>query len=147
MKQFILSKAAARVIYIQLEGKGEGYTIKQIRLLDKIMIPFETVLTGYNSKIDTRIEQAKEELRQNPDDQEIINESMNNDLDSITENEGKELITINLEDEQFIFIKEIWDAISGFRGGKDVRRLVLEVDDSLNHATEQQQEDNTKVTG
>lgn len=133
MKQINLSKAEGRILSQQITAKTEGFTIKQLRLLDKIDLVFDSQLTDYNKPIDDMIEKAKEEIKENPDDKnvQLVNATLNENLDAYTETEGIKSVTFLFEDEQFNFIKEIWEASGGFKGDKKIRKYTLSIDDAI----------------
>ncbi len=134
MKQLTISKAALRILVFQLEAKGDGFNIKQLRLLDKSATILTEPIEDYNAKIDKYIKDAEDEVANDPTQTKVaaVNKELNTNLDAITANEGEEEVSIQLEDEQFNFIKEIWDASAGYKGKKELRILVLQVDDALN---------------
>jgi len=138
MTEFSLTKAAARVLYIDLETKGDGFSIKQLRLLDKTLTSFDSFIGEYNKKIEGKIEEAKEAIKKDPTKEniELVNFQLNNDLDKITKTEGKQLVTLQLEDEQFKFAKEIIENMQGFKGDKASRDILLEIGNAFDDAKE-----------
>lgn len=138
MTEFSLSKAATRVMYVQLENKGEGFSIKQLRLLDKTLTSLDVFIGEYNQSIQDKINIAKEEIKADPSQENVdaVNTKLNLDLDEITDTIGKQLVHIQIEDEQFKFIKETMENMQGFKGTKIVRDLVLELDTALDSAKE-----------
>lgn len=138
MTEFSLSKAAARVVYVDLETKGDGFTIKQLRLLDKTLSSLDIFIGNYNKKIEDRMNEAREEIKKDHSKENIesVNFQVNIDLDELTNTEGKQLVTIQIEDEQFKFIKEIIDNMQGFKGDKTSREILLEIGNALDSAKE-----------
>ena len=92
MKTITISKIQSDTLVSQLENKGDGYNIGQLRQLGRVLDVFEAA-TAIDDKF-----------------------------------------CIQLEDADYAFLKEIWDVTSSYRGGADVRKLVLGIDDAIQGA-------------
>lgn len=138
MKQITLSKASTRNLSQQLDGKADGFTVKQLRMLDRIQTTIEDAIGDYNKPIDDLVKAAQKDLANDPSPEHTqeVNTKLNTALDEYTEKYGAEKVNLLFEDEQFSFIKDIWDAASGFRGNLAARKILLEIDDSLEQAQE-----------
>ena len=90
MKTITLDKTQAETLVVQLENKGDGYNIGQLRQLGRVLDVFEAA-TAIDDKLG-----------------------------------------IKLEDADYTFLKEIWDATANYRGG--ARKLVLGIDDAIQGA-------------
>ncbi len=146
MKQFTITKAALRVFSLQLQAKGDGFNLKQLRTLDKIVTIMDAIIGEYDKKIDDRIEQAKLDLVKDPKEVESINRQLNEDLDKITNFEGRESVDVNFEDEQYNFAKEIWDNMGGYKGNNVSRKLILEADDAINTVVDPAKKNDSEET-
>ena len=94
MKTITISKIQSDTLVSQLENKGDGYNIGQLRQLGRVLDVFEAT----EASVEGRMKVA-------------------------------------LEDADYDFLKEIWDVTSSYRGGADVRKLVLGIDDAIQGAT------------
>src|SRR5258708_8207091 len=146
MKQFTITKAALRVFSLQLQAKGDGFNLKQLRTLDKIVTIMDAIIGEYDKKIDDRIEQAKLDLVKDPKEVESINRQLNEDLDKITNFEDRERVDVNFEDEQYNFAKEIWDNMGGYKGNNVSRKLILEADDAINTVVDPAKKNDSEET-
>lgn len=136
MKQITLSINALNNLKSNLEGKGDGFTIKQLRLLDKIITAIEPFVADYASKIDARVKQAQDSAAENATEFQVqqINTLLNKDLDALVAGEGAAQVTVSFEDDWFALIKEIWDNSQGFRGNDAARKVLLDIDTALENA-------------
>lgn len=139
MRQLTISKTALRVLVSQLEAKGDGFNIKQLRTLDKTALRLNEAIVEYNNCLDDKITEAKNVISTDPQNEALVNsvnERLNKELNAVTESEGKVQIEVSLEDEQYSFVKEIMDNSAGFRGNKEARKIILEIDDAIRQAKE-----------
>ena len=92
MKTITLDKTQSTTLVAQLENKGDGYSIGQLRQLGRVL------------DVIAKVEAVDEKL------------------------------TIAIEDADFAFLAEIWNASANYRGSADVRKLVIGIDDAIQGA-------------
>ena len=134
MRQIKLSKHALRIFTMQLEQKGEGFNIGDLRKLDKVLTVLEVPLSEYNSKIEHEIKETRRAIKEAPTMVDSLNQALNDKLDQLQESEGKDQVTVTLEDDPYAFVLDLWTNTKGFLGKKEVRKVVIELDDALNNA-------------
>lgn len=134
MKNIILPAKELRLLANQLENFNVGYTVPQIRSLNKVLTVIEEVLKPFNEgvkKIQSVIvsqvnekEKAEGEAKKQAEFNEFI------------KTEGEKKVTCALEDVDFEFIKLVWSKMSTFSGVKEAREAVLKIDDAIEGASE-----------
>ena len=134
MKNIILPAKELRLLTNQLENFNVGYTVPQIRSLNKVLIVMEENLKPFNEglkKIQSVIvsqvnekEKAEGEAKKQKEFEEFIR------------TEGEKKVTCALEDVDFEFVKLIWSKMSTFSGVKEAREAVLKIDDAILNASE-----------
>lgn len=135
MRQITLSRNSLRTLTQQLEAHGNGYNIKQIRTLDKVVAKFNPLITDYNKKIDDMLLAAQTEAAAEPERTAEINKTLNDEVNALVAAEGSEQLKVVVEDAEYDFIKVIWDNTEGFKGAMDQRKVILEIDDALQNTT------------
>ncbi len=120
MKTITLSAQELRILTLQIQAKGDGYSIGQLRQLDKVLDVLEEPIESYNASVEIL---AKE----NPED---LNQKLEN-LTVLPENQNK---IVEIEDSDFDFVKELWSQTQGFLGNSEARKVILAIDDALNGA-------------
>lgn len=121
MKTLSFSKKQLRILTLQLQQTGDGFTIPQLRSLDKVLTVMEKPIEDFNSKITDLLRTSTSE------NQEEVNSAM----ETLLSFHGSEEVNLELEDADFDFIKTQWSATKGFKGDKEVREIVIAIDDIL----------------
>lgn len=138
MKQIKLSKRALRILSLQLQQKGEGFTIKQIRQLDKVLDVVEPELKEYDEAIEKVLSESREKI--NKIDKESVNYSIlfkevdreaSKEVEKIDEEYGVAEVKLKLEDSDFDFLKEQWTPTKGLAGNKSTRKVIIAIDDAI----------------
>ena len=116
MKTVRLTKQQARLLRMQIEGKESGYTIGDLRKVDKFLAAMDKLTADYDEKIDA-ISNAEE-------------------VEALDDNLGSEEISFSVEDAWFDCVKSAWKSVKNWMGNKKARALILAIDDSLGNAEE-----------
>lgn len=134
MKNIILPAKELRLLANQLENFNVGYTVPQIRSLNKVLVvmedslkPFTDGLKKIQSVIVSQVnekEKAEGEAKKQAEFNEFI------------KTEGEKKVTCALEDVDFEFVKLVWSKMSTFSGIKEAREAVLKIDDAIEGASE-----------
>lgn len=122
-----------RLLSIQLQKFDQGYTVAQIRSLDKVVTSMELLLKDYseglNKLLNEKIKGETEEEKQKSETE------LRKKLEEFVEVEGNKKVSLMIEDEDFNFVKTFWSRLANLKGDKEVRKAILSIDDSLNSAT------------
>ena len=110
-----------RLLGFQLQQFGQGYTVDQIRQLDKVVSSINTVLEDFNTKI--------KEIKENKD---ITEEELN----KFFKEEGDKTADVLIEDDEYQFIMAVWTKMNGLSGDDLVRKSILVIDDALKSASQ-----------
>lgn len=133
MMQIALTAKDLRLLSIQLQKFDQGYTVAQIRSLDKVVTSMETLLKDYseglNKLLNEPIKGDTEEEKQK------IEMDLRKKLENFIETEGNKKISLMIEEEDFNFVKTFWSRLANLKGDKEVRKAIISIDDSLNSAT------------
>jgi len=134
MKNISLPNKELRLLSGQLQNLDTGYTIPQIRSLDKVIRIIETTLKPFADGLDkilsVGVSQASEEEKQKG---ELKKQK---ELEDYFKTEGNKKVICSFEDVDFEFIKMVWSKMSTFRGQKEVREAVIRIDDAIQYANE-----------
>jgi hypothetical protein len=125
MRNVILPNRELRLLANQLQGFKAGYTVEQIRLLDRVMRIMEFNLKEFNDAL--KIELAKEYKKPEEKD-EALNKFM--------EDMGVKEATCSFEDGDFNFIKAVWGKMTGMSGNPEARAAILIIDNAIQNASE-----------
>lgn len=134
MRTIALPNKDLRLLSLQLQNYNQGFTVDQIKLLDKVVRNMEMVLKDFMDKFNklagiivsnvNEDERTKEEF----DKQQKINKYLNE--------EGNETATVSLEDNEFEFVKAVWAKIGTFSGIGEAREAILKIDEAINKSVE-----------
>jgi hypothetical protein len=135
MKQITISKQALNILYNNLESNPKGFSRKELRQMDKIIIEiFDPFMSDFRNNLEKLLQEAKKKTEENPKDASLISEKFNILIENLFNTQGKEKVNLKLEDADFDFLKNYWDKQDNFSGVKKTRQLIFEIENSLNHA-------------
>lgn len=123
MKQIAIPTKELRLLSLQLQNFNQGFTVDQIRSLDKSIATIDKVIQLFNTKL--------KELSDKP-----RKEGDNEELNSYFETEGNKVITCSFEDVDFEFVKAVWNKMSGLSGNDVARKAILIIDDAIKAVVE-----------
>lgn len=125
MKVITIPNRELRVLSNQLQNYKLGFTIAEIRTLDRVVRTMEDVLKPFEEKYATE----KEKKYENNKEREA---ALNDFLNTV----GKEEVACTLEEADFTFVKNLWLKMAGISGTAVIREAVIVIDDALNNAGE-----------
>ncbi|MBZ5529725.1 MAG: hypothetical protein LAN71_17750 [Acidobacteriia bacterium] len=130
MKNIILPAKELRLLSSQLQNFNTGYTVPQIRSLDKVIRIMETTLEPFEEKLKkilTKVSEGNEKERDIKKQQE---------LEEFMKSEGEKAVSCSFEDVDFEFIKLVWEKMATLSGQKEAREAILKIDDAIQGAKE-----------
>ena len=134
MKNISLPNIELRILSGQLQNYQAGYTVAQIRLLDKVVRKMEDQLEpfikGLNDITKGPIAFSTQEER------EKLEKEQNDKLVKFGEEEGKKVISVSFEDTEFDFIKQVWARMGSLSGMKEARETIIKIDDAIESTKE-----------
>jgi len=134
MKAIALPNKELRLLSLQLQSFNQGYTVEQIRLLDKIIRNVETILKPFNDSLEKI---NKMEIKEGTEVEKIESQrKKEHAFNELISNEGEKEVTISVEDQEFNFIQAVWNKTATFSGISEARGSIIKIDDVLNHPTE-----------
>lgn len=122
MKQIALPIKELQLLSNQIQNFQGGYTVEQIRLLDKVCQSMDKVLSPFSSKLKELSQKGKE------DD--------NAEFDEFIEKEGGKVSPCAFEDADFEFLKAVWSKMSGLSGASIARKAIITIDDAMKTASD-----------
>lgn len=132
MRQIALPNKELRVLSAQLQNFNQGFTVEQIKSLDRVVRSMETTLQPFSEKLDKIIHTVVSQVN---DKEKAEGEAKKNkDLEKFIATEGEKKATCTLDDNDFEFVKLIWSRMGSLRGDKDTRELVIKIDNAINGA-------------
>lgn len=136
MRRVELTKKEAHVLGLNLEGKATGYSRKELRWLDRTMDAIEDATGEYHRRIERVAAQHRAMRRKTSDQVELarIAEEESRAVEAINEEDGGSRIVLTLEEAEYDFVKDQWGAMNSFRGGREVRRMVMAIDAAVEGA-------------
>ena len=127
MKNISLPNRELQLLSNMLQNFNQGFTVAQIRSLDKVIQVLESVLEPFTkglSKIaGTELLEGKEKAEKQKE------------IDKFLDTEGGKKVSCTFEDADFDFILAVWSRVSSLRGAKEVREAVLKIDDAIKSAS------------
>jgi len=120
MMHIALPQKELRLLSFQIQKFPAGYTVEQIRILDKVMSSVNSVLEDFTNKI--------EAIKQ---DKDITEEKMN----MFFEEDGNKIADLHLEEDEFQFLSQIWTRMGGLSGDELVRKSIIVIDDAFKNAS------------
>jgi hypothetical protein len=133
MKNIIIPNKELRLLSNQLQTFNVGYTVNQIRSLDKVIRIMEEVNKSFTEGLEGIMNIPVSTI---PEKKKEDEEKKAKDLDSYITGEGAKKVTCSFEDSDYEFIKLVWSKIATFSGQKEARDAVLIIDDAINSANE-----------
>jgi len=118
MKNISLPNKELRLLSGQLQNFQAGYTVEQIRLLDRVVSNMNLVLNPF---IMGGNELAKKIKEKNGE------ENMKKYMDE----EGDKLVNMIFHDPDFEFLKLIWSKMSSLSGQPEARKSIIIIDDAI----------------
>jgi hypothetical protein len=132
MKNISLPNKELRVLSAQLQNFNQGFTVTQIRSLDKVVRTMESVIQPFTEGLDKILHTVVSQI--NEAEKAEGEAKKNKDLEDFINTKGEEKVTCALEDSDFEFVKLIWSRMGSLRGDKDTRELVIKIDNAINGA-------------
>ena len=134
MKAIALANKELRLLSGQLQNFQSGYTVEQIRSLDKVVRVMEEAVKKYVEGIDVIVKgpiafstpEEKQKLEQEKDEQ----------LMEYIKTEGNKVVSISLEDTDLDFVKSVWVKMGSLSGMKEAREAIIKIDDAIKEAKE-----------
>ncbi len=134
MRNIILPNKELRLLSAQLQNFNQGYTVEQIRSLDRVVRTMETTLKPFADGLDKLsrilVSQLSEKAKQEGEakkQEKIV---------KYFDTEGNKTANCSLEDIDFEFVKAVWSRMSTFSGAKEAREAILKIDDAIRSAEE-----------
>ncbi len=122
MKAIALPIKDLRLLSNQIQNFQGGYTVEQIRLLDKACSAMDVVLKDFNAGLKKVVDKPKKA----GDVKEI---------EDYVEKEGSKVVTCDFEDADFKFIESVWAKMAGFSGQDIARKAIISIDDAIKSAS------------
>ena len=134
MKAIALTNIDLRILSGQLQNYQAGYTVAQIRLLDKVVGKMEEQLEPFvkglkditSGPIAFSTQEEREKLEKEQDDR----------VQEYAKAEGQKIQSVSFEDSEFEFIKQVWLRMGSLSGMKEARETIMKIDDAIEAATE-----------
>jgi flagellar motor switch protein FliM len=101
-----------------LETKEQGFTIGKLRQLNNILDKFEEHYQPFREEMQKIFDIKDGAIRQ-----EKFNE--------LKGGEGKKQVEVELSDEEFTLLKELWNSADSFAGYREARKTILEIDEEI----------------
>ena len=132
MKNISLPNKELRLLSNQLQNFNVGYTVQQIRLLDKIIRSMEVILQPFNEGLTKILSIVVSQL--NEKEKAEGEATKQQKLEEYLKTDGDKLVTVSLEDAEFDFVKLVWSKMATFSGSKEAREAVIKIDDAIESA-------------
>ncbi len=134
MKNIILPNNELRLLSGQLQNFNTGYTVPQIRSLDKVIRVMETTLQPFTDGLEGLL---KVVVPQGNDKDRIEAENKKQEeIESYLKRDGEKIVTCPIEDVDFEFIKMVWSKMATLSGTKEAREAIIKIDDAIQGAKE-----------
>jgi len=121
MKTLELTKQQARHLMMSLESSGKGFNIGQLRKLNSVLDKLSRPIEDFSAEID-RIARVTSKAAERDDL-----------LDTLTNTDGQDPISIEMEDADYELLKEQWSGLQ-FSANRFARNIVLGIDDAMQAA-------------
>lgn len=136
MKQVKLSFTAGRTLISHLENKGEGYSLKQLLQLEKLIndlqkdIQFKT----YKEDFDLLVKKFRKEVVLQSLTQAEADLLMAEQVEQLEQAHADQQLTVILDLDDYQFLLQNWQESANFYGVENIRKIVLEIDTALKDA-------------
>lgn len=134
MKAIALPNKELRLLSGQLQNFNQGYTVAQIRSLDKVVRAMEEILKPFTDEIENIVKGPMAFSTQ--EEREKLEKERDERLQKYVETEGNKIVSVSFEDQDFTFVKEVWSRMGSLNGQKEARETILKIDDAITKATE-----------
>ena len=134
MKNISLPNKELRLLSGQLQNFNQGYTVPQIRSLDNVIKVLEQTIKPFTDEIENIVKGPIAFSTQ--EEREKLEKERDERLQKYVETEGNKIVSVNFEDVDFEFIKQVWSKMGSLSGQKEARETILKIDDAITKATE-----------
>lgn len=117
----------------QLQQFNQGFTVPQIRSLDKVIKVIEVALKPFTDGLNKIL--IVESSYANEKEKQENEAKKQNQIQAFINTEGEKKVTCPFEDTDFEFIRMIWSKMSSLSGAKEAREAIIKIDDAIQHAT------------
>jgi hypothetical protein len=129
MRNIIIPNKELRLLANQLQNFSAGYTVSQIRSLDKVIRIMNEKSEPFTEGLEKIVNITSD---QSPEDKA----KKQNEIDDYLKKEGTKKITCAFDNEDFEFIKSTWLRIASFSGQEEARESILIIDEAINKSSE-----------
>jgi hypothetical protein len=102
-----------------LETREQGFTIGKLRQLNSILDKFEKHYQPFREKVQKVLEIKDGVKRQEK-------------FEDLKDKAQEEKVEVELSDEEFTLLKELWSSADSFVGYREARKTILEIDEEIN---------------
>jgi hypothetical protein len=129
MKAIALTNKELRLLSNQLQNFNVGYTVQQIRSLDKVIQSVELVLQPFNEGLNKILSIIVSQV--NEKEKAEGEATKQKKLEEYLKTDGDKKVTVSLEDAEYEFVKLVWSKMATFSGIKEAREAVIKIDDAI----------------
>jgi len=134
MKNISLPQKELRLLSAQLQNFQQGYTVQQIRSLDRIIKITDEVLKPFVEGLNKiLINDQSHNNEKEKQEFEIKKQSL---IEAYFNLEGNKEVNCSFIDEDFDFVKSVWLRMGTLNGTKEAREAILKIDDAIQGAKE-----------
>jgi hypothetical protein len=134
MKQIALPNKELRLLSGQLQNFQSGYTVEQIRSLDKVVRVMEEAIKEYVDGIGNIVKGPI--AFSTPEEKAKLEKEQDEQLMEYIKTEGNKVVSISLEDTDLDFVKSVWAKMGALSGAKEAREAIIKIDDAIKEAKE-----------
>lgn len=133
MKNIILPNKELQLLANQLQNFQTGYTVQQIRSLDKVIRTIEEQLKPFTDGLKKILETPIE--GSTPEDKAKNEEKKQKAVEEYMKTKGSEKLTCTLEDTDMEFVRLIWSRMASLNGQREARETIIKIDDAIQGAS------------
>lgn len=134
MKNISLPTKELRLLSGQLQNFQSGYTVEQIRSLDKVVRVMEEAVKGY---VDGLSDIVKGPIAfSTQEEREKLEKERDERLMEYIQTEGNKVVSVSLEDTDMDFVKSVWAKMGSLSGAKEAREAIIKIDDAIKNSEE-----------
>lgn len=134
MKAIALANKELRLLSGQLQNFQAGYTVEQIRSLDKVVRVMEEAVKDYVQGIDDIIKAPI--AFSTPQEKEKLEKEKDDSLMEYVKTVGNKVVSVSLEDTDLDFVKSVWAKMGSLSGMKEAREAIIKIDDAITNSKE-----------
>lgn len=149
MRLLHLTRYQVRVLGLTIEQKPEGFSRSELRQLDRLEARLDEVQAEYLTAFELVLEETRcraeklsqdvtqmtvLEREQNATQMAALEREQNTRIRKLNEGMGAVEVDVLLEGGEYEFLKRIWEGRTSFNGNREIRRVVLAVDDAIEQA-------------